>query len=90
MEAGAGSDPFSTFRDVAQFRHKYALGCALREKMQIIHFVRTAQNNAPVVSESVRKHQSRQALIFLVFSSSLVDRSQRPEPEPASPFGKAN
>src|SRR5439155_8719749 len=50
------SNPFRRFRDVAQFRHKYALGCALREKMQIGQFARFAQNYAVRVSDFVRKN----------------------------------
>jgi len=40
------SNPLSRFRVVAQFRHKYALDCALRGKMQINQFARIAQNHA--------------------------------------------
>jgi hypothetical protein len=49
-----GSKPVRRFRDVAQFRHKYALRCALKEKMQIPHFARIAQNYAVRVSDFVR------------------------------------
>jgi len=50
-----GLDPISTFRDVAHFRHKSALDCALREDMQISQFARIAQNYALRLSEIVRK-----------------------------------
>ena len=43
------------FRGVAQFRHKSALGCALRGRMQISHFAQIAQINAVSLSEFVRK-----------------------------------
>jgi hypothetical protein len=49
-----GSKPIRRFRDVAQFRHKYALRCALKEKMQIHHFARIAQNYAVRLSEFAR------------------------------------
>src|SRR6266487_5399788 len=49
------SNPLSKVRDVAQFRHKYAVGGALRVKMQISHFARIAQNYAVRLSEFVRK-----------------------------------
>jgi len=48
------SNPLSKFRDVAQFRHKHALDCALEGKLQISRFARTAQNYAVRVSEFVR------------------------------------
>ena len=48
------SNPVSRFRDVAQFRHKYALCCALEGEMQIRPFARFAQNNPVPVSDFVR------------------------------------
>jgi hypothetical protein len=51
-----GFEPTLKFRDVAQFRHKYALGCALKEKMQIRQFARITQNYAVRVSDFVRKN----------------------------------
>jgi hypothetical protein len=47
--------PFQGFRDVAQFRDKHALACALEGEMQISQFGRIAQNCAVRVSEFVRK-----------------------------------
>jgi hypothetical protein len=52
------------FRDVAQFRYKYAVACALEAKMQIGQFARFAQNYAVRLSEIVRKKKlSRNALV---------------------------
>jgi hypothetical protein len=51
------SNPISKLRDVAQFRHKYAVGCALEVKMQITKFAQFAQNYAVPVSEFVRKNK---------------------------------
>jgi hypothetical protein len=50
------SNPLLKSRGAAQFRHKHALACALREKMQIHHFARIAQNYAVPVSDFVRNH----------------------------------
>ena len=51
--------PFLKFRGIARFQHKYAVGCALREKMQISQSARFAQNYAVRVSDFVRKLCSR-------------------------------
>jgi hypothetical protein len=68
LAARTGVEPIFDVSRCCAVRHKYALGCALREKMQISQFGRIAQNNAPVVSEFVRKKASP----FLASSFSLM------------------
>jgi hypothetical protein len=50
MQRVRESNPISTFRDVTQFCHKYAVGCALKGEMQIAQFAGIAQNYAVRVS----------------------------------------
>jgi hypothetical protein len=54
-----GSNPLLKVRDLAQFRHKTVLGCALEVKEQISEFALIAQNYAVRLSEFVRKSLSR-------------------------------
>jgi hypothetical protein len=55
MQRVRESNPISTFRDVTQFCHKYAVGCALKGEMQIAQFAGIAQNYAVRVSDFVRQ-----------------------------------
>jgi hypothetical protein len=68
------SNPLSRFRNVAQFRHKYAVGCALREKTQIGPFARFAQNYALRLSEFVRKGFWRFLCRFAKLSDAELSR----------------
>ena len=68
MSGQRESNPLLKFRHVTQFRHKYAVGCALDGKVQIDQFARIAHGYALPVSEFVRKRfgNAKQRFVGLV------------------------
>jgi hypothetical protein len=75
-----GSNPLSRFRNLAQFRRKHALDCALHAAIQISEFARFAQNYAVPVSEFVRKGLRRNGVpsFFGIFRAGIVNGFHAP------------